>query len=101
MTRDLTIAPVRVAVGVGDQEAALYADRMLRRGLDPEAFSRNLARDARSIAENLRASNGDATSVRFDEAPEGRHDEASWRKRFPSAIEFLFPGHGNARASTP
>ena len=101
MTRDLTIAPTRVAVGVGDQEAVLYADRMRRRGLDPEAFSRNLARDARAIAQNLQTSGGDFTSVRFDEVPDGRHDEASWRKRFPSAIEFLFPGRANAGASAP
>jgi hypothetical protein len=101
MTRDPTIAPMRVAVGVGDQEAALYADRMRHRGLDPETFSRNLARDAHSIAQNLQTSGGDFTSVRFDEVPDGRHDEASWRKRFPSAIEFLFPGRGNAGTAAP
>jgi len=101
MTRDLTIAPVRVDVGVGDQEAALYADRMRRRGLDPDAISRNLARDAHAIAQNLQTSGGDFSSVRFDETPEGCHNEASWRKRFPSAIEFLFPEQGRVKKSVP
>ncbi|GAC1670250.1 MAG: hypothetical protein NVS9B2_15990 [Steroidobacteraceae bacterium] len=42
LTRDLTIAPVRVTFGVGDLEAALYAERMRMRGLDPAEFNRHL-----------------------------------------------------------
>jgi enterochelin esterase-like enzyme len=91
LTRDLTITPLRVSIGVGDLEAALYAERMRRRGLDPAEFNRHLARDARRIAENLRSAGGEFTAVRFTETPGGKHDEASWRARFPAAITFLFP----------
>jgi hypothetical protein len=101
LTRDLTIAPARVAVGVGDQEASLYAERMRSRGLDPQAFNRNLARDARLIAQNLQAAGGEFTAVRFDEVPGGRHNEESWRNRFPAAVEFLFPNQRSAEGSAP
>lgn len=93
MTRDLTIAPVRVHVGVGDREADLYAEKMTKRGLDPSAINVNLARDARQIAENLQASGGSRTAMQFTESPTGMHDEPSWRARFAAAITFLFPAN--------
>jgi len=91
LTHNLTVAPIRVTVGVGDNEAGLYADRMRQRGLEPEAFNRNLARDARLIADNIKASGGDFTEVKFTESPQGKHDEAAWRERFAENIMFLFP----------
>lgn len=91
LTSNLTIAPIRVAVGVGDNEAGLYADRMRQRGLEPKAFNRNLARDAHLIAENFKASGGEFTEVKFTESPQGKHDEEAWRKRFAENIVFLFP----------
>ena len=98
LTSHLTIAPLRVAVGVGDNEATRYAKPMRKRGMDPDAFSHNLARDAKLIAENLQESGGTYTAVKFTEVPEGTHSEASWRARFPDEIAFLFPGDVNRRA---
>jgi enterochelin esterase-like enzyme len=87
----VTLPPLRVAVGVGDREAALYAEPMRKRGFDPDLFSRNLANDARTIADNFRQSGGKAIAVQFTEVPDGQHDEQSWRQRFEHEISFLFP----------
>jgi enterochelin esterase-like enzyme len=98
LTSHLTIAPLRVSVGVGDNEASLYAEPMRKHGMDPDALNHNLARDARLIAENLKESGGSYTALKFTEIPEGTHSEASWRERFPDDIVFIFPGGSGRKA---
>jgi len=47
-------------------------------------------RDARTLRAMLEAKGArDGESLRYLEARGGRHDEQSWRRRFPSALEFL------------
>jgi hypothetical protein len=63
---------------------------MQKAGLDPESFNRAFARNAKQLAENLKASGGTDIAVRFVEVPEAMHTEAAWQAR-PADIVFLFP----------
>ena len=54
-----------------------------------------MLRDAERLARDLRGRGYDDTSLMFLADPYGKHSERDWRKRAPSAIEFLFSGkHG-------
>ncbi len=90
-TQYLAIAPLRAYVGVGDRESMKSYKQMSDAGLDPAAFDRNFAHDARAIADNFKAAGGADPQVLFVEEPEADHSEASWARRFPAAIAFLFP----------
>lgn len=89
-TQNLYEPPVRVAIGVGDQESRHFRDMILKLGLDPDEEDRGFARTTRTVAANLRAVMGDAR-VHFVEQPDGTHSEDDWAKRFPADVEFLFP----------
>jgi len=90
-TQYLAVAPLRAYVGVGDRESIKSYKVMSDAGLDPAAFDRNFAQDARAIADNFKAAGGADPQVLFVEEPEADHSEASWARRFPAAIAFLFP----------
>lgn len=90
-TQYLAIAPLRAYVGVGDRETVKSHKAMSDMGLDPDAFDRNFAQGARVIADNFKAAGGVDPHVLFVEEPEADHSEASWARRFPAAIAFLFP----------
>jgi enterochelin esterase-like enzyme len=90
-TQYLAIAPLRAYVGVGDRETVKSHKAMSDMGLDPDAFDRNFARGARVIADNFKDAGGGDPQVLFVEEPEADHSEASWARRFPAAIAFLFP----------
>jgi enterochelin esterase-like enzyme len=89
-TQNLYEPPLRVAIGVGDQESLHFRDMILKLGLDPDEEDRGFARTTRTVAANLRAVMGDAR-VHFVEQPDGTHSEDDWAKRFPADISFLFP----------
>jgi hypothetical protein len=53
----------------------------------------SVLRAAEKLAGELRARGWDDGSLRFVASRRGRHDERSWRRRAPGALEFLFvPG---------
>lgn len=89
-TQNLYEPPLRVAIGVGDQESRHFRDMILKLGLDPDEEDRGFARTTRTVAANLRTVMGDA-HVHFVEQPDGTHSEDDWAKRFPADVEFLFP----------
>lgn len=90
-TQYLATAPLRASVGVGDREGMKSHQAMRDAGLDPDAGDRNFAQSARVIADNFKAAGGANPRVLFVEEPEADHSEASWARRFPAAITFLFP----------
>jgi predicted alpha/beta superfamily hydrolase len=90
-TEHLYVAPLRVSIGVGDIESRDFREMLVKLGLDPDENDRAFARIARTVAENLREAGGKDAQVRFVEDPEGKHSEAAWARRFPEAVEFLFP----------
>lgn len=98
-TKHLYIAPLRVSVGVGDIESHRFRDMLIQLGLDPDANDRAFARISRAVAANLRESGGADSHVRFYEDPKGTHSEDAWARRFPAAIEFLFPSKDLAKRS--
>ena len=52
-------------------------------------------RDAERLVHKLRGRGYDDTSLMWLADPYGKHSEHDWRKRAPSALEFLFSGkHG-------
>ncbi len=87
-TEHLYVAPARVSIGVGDIESHAFREMLVKLGLDPDENDRAFARIARTVAANLREA---GSKVRFTEDPEGTHSEAAWARRFPEAVEFLFP----------
>ena len=91
LTRNLTVPPVRVSIGVGDHEADRYAEPLRKLDLDPEAINKSMAYNARQIADNLREGSGTPSAILFTEIPDGTHDTVAWKRRFPAAITFLFP----------
>jgi enterochelin esterase-like enzyme len=90
-TQYLAVAPLRAYVGVGDRETMKSHKTMSDMGLDPGTFDRNFAQGARVIADNFKAAGGADSQVLFVEEPQADHSEASWARRFPAAIAFLFP----------
>jgi enterochelin esterase-like enzyme len=90
-TEHLYVTPLRVSIGVGDIEAHDFRDLLVKLGLDPDENDRAFAGISRTVADNLREAGGKDAQVRFVEDPEGNHSEATWARRFPDAVEFLFP----------
>lgn len=90
-TADWYLAPVRVSIGVGDMEPQSVRAMLAKLGIDPDANGRSFVRVARAVADNLRAAGGQDSQVRFFEDPAGVHNEATWARRFPEAVTFLFP----------
>lgn len=89
-TQSLAIAPLRAYVGVGDRETIKSHKPMSDAGMDPDAFDRNFAQGARTIAANFKSAGGENPHVLFVEEPQADHSETSWARRFPAAIAFLF-----------
>lgn len=89
-TQDLYEPPLRISIGVGNQESRRIRDMLVKLGLDPDVEDRAFVRTTRAVADNLRHTMGDAP-VHFVEDPDGTHSENDWARRFPAAIEFLFP----------
>jgi predicted alpha/beta superfamily hydrolase len=77
--------PLRVYVGVGDNETGPFRDWIVNLGFDPDAFNRRFAAAAKQLSENLRQSGGDDISVKFVEASAATHTESAWQARFPAA----------------
>ena len=90
-TEHLYVTPLRVSIGVGDIESHDVRDPIVKLGLDPDETDRAFARISRTVADNLREAGGKDAQVRFVEDPEGKHSWATWARRFPEAVEFLFP----------
>jgi predicted alpha/beta superfamily hydrolase len=79
-----TVWPRRVYLGVGTNESNAPA-------CDPQqSAAAQLARDVRRFADTLRAAGVDESRIRLVVTPCGRHDEAAWAARLPTALEFLF-----------
>lgn len=89
--KDMVETPLRVYVGVGDNETGPFRDWIRKLGFDPDAFNRRFAGAAKQLSENLSQSGGEDIAVKFVETPGATHTEAAWQARFPAAIEFLFP----------
>jgi predicted alpha/beta superfamily hydrolase len=87
----LVETPLRVYVGVGDNETARSREMLQKLGFNSDAFDRKFARAAKELSDNLRQSGGDDIAVKFVEEPGAMHTESAWQPRFPAAIEFLFP----------
>jgi enterochelin esterase-like enzyme len=90
-TEHLYVTPLRVSIGVGEIESHDVRDQIVKLGLDPDETDRAFARISRTVADNLREAGGKEAQVRFVEDPEGKHSWATWARRFPEAVEFLFP----------
>ena len=45
---------------------------------------------ARALEQALRRRGWPADQLRFVEAPRGSHDEASWARRVPAMLDFLY-----------
>jgi predicted alpha/beta superfamily hydrolase len=90
-TEHLYVTPLRVYIGVGDIESHDVRSQIAKLGLDPDETDRAFARISRTVADNLREAGGKDAQVRFVEDPEGKHSWATWARRFPEAVEFLFP----------
>jgi enterochelin esterase-like enzyme len=68
--------------------------------IDAGAHEGDMLRDAERLVSDLRGRGYDDTSLMFLADPYGKHSEQDWRKRAPSAIEFLFSGnHGQYAGS--
>ncbi len=64
--------------------------------IDAGAHEGDMLADAERLVHDLRARGYDDTSLMWLADPYGQHSEQDWRKRAPSAIEFLFSGkHGD------
>lgn len=81
-------ASARIWVDVGRKETAT-----MRTGL--RKVQRALKRNARS-----RDREAPRASIRAIEDAEGRHDEASWGRRFGTALRFLFPANRALRITS-
>jgi enterochelin esterase-like enzyme len=93
-TQQLDVAPLRVSIAVGDIESHQVRKWLLQLGLDPDANDRAFVRITHAVADNFREAAGppsEDSAVRFNEDPQGMHTEATWARRFPDAIQFLFP----------
>ena len=63
--------------------------------IDAGAHEGDMLRDADRLVHQLRGRGYDDTSLMWLADPYGKHSEHDWRKRAPSALEFLFSGkHG-------
>lgn len=89
--KDLVETPLRVYVGVGDNETGPFRNWIRKLGFDPDAFNRKFATAAKQLSEDLSQSGGEDIAVKFVEVPGATHTDAAWQARFPAAIEFLFP----------
>jgi predicted alpha/beta superfamily hydrolase len=65
----------------------IYVDAGAREGRRGDMLS-----DAERLVLHLRARGYDDTVLGWCPDPDGRHCEPDWRKRAPSALEFLFSG---------
>ncbi|MBA3545703.1 MAG: alpha/beta hydrolase [Nannocystis sp.] len=62
--------------------------------VDAGAREGRIFNDAEKLAAHLRLRGYDDHNLRWRPDPIGRHTEADWRRRAPSALEFLFAGAG-------
>jgi predicted alpha/beta superfamily hydrolase len=69
----------------------IYIDAGAREGSEGQMLG-----DAERLVEHLRARGYDHDALHWRPDPHGRHCEPDWRKRAPSAIEFLFSGERGA-----
>jgi predicted alpha/beta superfamily hydrolase len=90
-TEHVSIVPLRLYIGVGDRETAAFQEMVRKMGISPEGFDKVFARNSRMMAANFSDAGGSNIALKFVEAPEGTHSEEAWAKRFPAAVEFLFP----------
>lgn len=92
-TQSLAIAPERAYIGVGSHETAsmrAYIQSVGYSSFAIDGIDRSFVRNAKTVAANFQAASSPA-QVKFVEDPQGIHNEATWRRRFTAAIEFLFP----------
>jgi predicted alpha/beta superfamily hydrolase len=71
--------PTRIWLDVGADEGGFWAE------------SRYLARLVRRMGWRLARAGFGPEELRVVVDPDGRHDEASWARRFPDAVRWLFP----------
>jgi len=75
--------PHRVSIGVGTNEGN-------RKGCPPDTGKNRMVDDARHLAEVIHQGGVDTSNIRVVVAECANHSEASWGRRFPAALEFLF-----------
>jgi enterochelin esterase-like enzyme len=90
-TVDVMVPPLRVAIGVGTNETGVNPQGYRRAGFDPDAVNKGFVEASQRMAENFRNALGGRCEVYFTAAEGAEHDELAWAKRFPAAVEFLFP----------
>ncbi len=73
------------------RSSRIYIDAGAREGHEGQMLS-----DAERLVEHLRARGYDATDLHWCPDPHGRHCEPDWRKRAPTALQFLFSGERGA-----
>ena len=76
-TTPLPVAPEKVFIGLGGDESHFDNDAMLK--LESQ------------LEKNLKAAIAKPAEVLFVHDETAKHNEQAWAKRFPKAIEFLFP----------
>lgn len=78
--------PTKVYFGMGGSEA----------GTDPSDASKNgqYVASAQAFGELLKGRGFSASTLKVTIDPDAVHNEASWAKRLPGALEFLFPAKG-------
>lgn len=86
-TAELPVAPEKVFLGLGGKEAHYDNEVMLKL--------------ARQLEKNLKSALYKPAEVRFVLDEPSEHNEQAWAKRFPEAIEFLFPALKPAAKPAP
>jgi enterochelin esterase-like enzyme len=76
-TSPLPVAPEKVFIGLGGEESHFENDAMLK--LENQ------------LEKNLKAAIAKPATVLFVHDETAKHNEQAWAKRFPQAIQFLFP----------
>ena len=81
---------MRDTVGIPSAPAKVFLGYGMKEWKDPAANAASV-KMLNQLAGNLRAAIYRPGEVRMEIDPEAAHNEEAWAKRFPEAVEFLFP----------
>jgi predicted alpha/beta superfamily hydrolase len=94
-TAPLARGPDRIYIGVGTTELAVPGGDNFAAGLRLSLDDANagFAKMSATMAENLKAAYIKHADVMFVMEPKANHTSASWARRFPQAVTFLYGSH--------